>query len=167
MTTEAEKLLKAKLTNKMPSKELEDHIAQFLKTQNMCVMASCKDNIPRATPLEYYSHGTTLYVMPTEGQKMENIRHNRIVSVAVFAPYVNWLSVKGVQISGEAILVTQQSKEFKDALAVYKWEKSAKEIGVSKLPTTFKLLKIVPHAIEVLDISLKSKGYAPRQMWSP
>ena len=167
MTTEAEKLIRTKHTNKMPGKELEDHIAQFLKTQNMCVLATCKDNIPRATPVEYYSHGTTLYVMPTEGQKMENIRHNRIVSVAVFAPYVNWLSVKGVQISGEATLLTQESKEFKEALAVYKWEKSAKEIGISNIPKTFKLLKIVPHAIEVLDISLKHKGYAPRQMWSP
>ncbi len=108
-----------------------------------------------------------LYVMPTEGQKMENIRHNRIVSVAVFAPYVNWLSVKGVQISGEATLLTQESKEFKEALTVYKWEKSAKELGISNIPKTFKLLKIVPHAIEILDISLKNKGYAPRQMWSP
>jgi general stress protein 26 len=167
MTTEAERLLRTKHTNKMPNKELEDHIAQFLKTQSMCVLATCKDNIPRATPVEYYSQGTTLYVMPTEGQKMENIRHNRIVSVGVFAPYTNWLSAKGVQISGEAALVTQESKEFNEALSVYKWEKTAKELGVPELPKTFRLLKIVPHAIELLDVSLKNKGYAPRQMWAP
>ena len=167
MTTEVEKHIRTKVTSKMPNKELEDHITQFLKTQNVCVLATCKDNIPRATPVEYYSDGTTLYVMPTGGQKMENIKHNPIVSVAVFAPYTGWLSVTGVQISGEATLITQEAKEFKKALTVYRWEKSAQEVGISNLPKTFRLLKIVPHAIEVLDISLKKKGYAPRQMWTP
>ena len=52
-------------------------------------------------------------------------------------------------------------------MRVYKWDKSAKEIEISNIPKTFKLLKIVPHAIEILGISLKHKGYAPRQMWSP
>ena len=166
MASQVEKHIRTKVTGKMPSKELEGHIAEFLTTQNVCVLATCKDNIPRATALEYYSDGTTLYCMPTGGQKMENIKHNPIVSVAVFAPYTGWLSVKGVQISGEATLVTQDAKGFSKGLEVYQWEKSAKEIGMSQLPKTFRLLKIVPHAIEVLDISLKSKGYAPRQLWT-
>jgi nitroimidazol reductase NimA-like FMN-containing flavoprotein (pyridoxamine 5'-phosphate oxidase superfamily) len=74
MSSHAEKIIKARVTKSMPKDELEQHIAEFLKTQNVCVLATCKDNIPRATPLEFYSLGTTLYVMPEEGQKMENIR---------------------------------------------------------------------------------------------
>jgi general stress protein 26 len=167
MTTEVEKHIRAKVTSRMPNKELEEHIAEFLKTQNVCVLATCMDNIPRATPLEYYSDGTTLYVMPTGGQKMENIKNNPIVSVAVFAPYTGWLSMKGLQISGEAMLITQEAGDFRKAVTVYQWEKSAKELGISNLPKTFRLLKIVPHAIEVLDTSLKKKGYAPRQIWTP
>jgi uncharacterized protein YhbP (UPF0306 family) len=167
MTTEVEKYIRTKVTSKMPNKELEEHISQFLKTQNVCVLATCKDNIPRATTVEYYSDGTMLYVMPTGGQKMENIKNNPIISVAVFAPYNGWLSLKGVQISGEAMLITQEAGDFRKALAAYQWEKSAKEVGIFNLPKTFRLFKIVPHAIEVLDISLKSKGFAPRQIWTP
>jgi general stress protein 26 len=152
----------------MPKEELEEHISEFLKTQNVCVLASCKDNVPRASPLEYYSLGTTLYVMPEEGQKMENIRENPLVSVGIFAPYTGWLSLKGVQITGEATIITREdAQEFDDGLSVYQWQKSAKEIGLKELPESFRLLKITAQAIEVLDISLKTKGYAPRQLWTP
>jgi uncharacterized protein YhbP (UPF0306 family) len=122
----------------------------------------------RATPLEYFSKGTTLYIMPEEGQKMDNVRENPHVSIGIFAPYTGWMSVRGVQITGEATLITEEDdKEFKEGLEVYQWQKSAKEIGLDQLPESFRLLKIKAHAIEMLDISLKTKGYAPRQIWTP
>ncbi len=167
MSSETERIIRTRITRPMPKGELEQHIARFLKTQNVCVLASCKDNVPRATPLEYYSNGTTLYVMPEEGQKMDNIRENPLVSVGIFAPYIGWLSVKGAQITGEATIITRADiEEFQDGLSVYQWEKSAKEIGLKELPQSFRLLKITAHAIELLDISLKTKGYAPRQLWT-
>jgi len=166
--SEAEQVVRAKVTKPMPKKELEKHIAAFLRTQNTCVLATCKDNIPRATPMEYYSKGVTLYMMPEDGQKMENIRENPYISIGVFAPYTGWLSVKGVQITGEATLITKEDdpKEFDKGLKVYQWQKSAEEIGLHQLPASFRLLKIEAHAIELLDISLKTKGYAPRQLWT-
>lgn len=168
MSSETQRIIRTKVTKPMPKEELEEHISEFLKTQNVCVLASCKDNVPRASPLEYYSLGTTLYVMPEEGQKMENIRENPLVSVGVFAPYTGWLSLKGVQITGEATIITREdAQEFDDGLSVYQWQKSAKEIGLKELPESFRLLKITAQAIEVLDISLKTKGYAPRELWTP
>ena len=167
MSSETENIIRIPISHPMPNKELENHIVDFLKTQNVCVLATCSHNIPRATPMEYYSKGTTLYLAPQRGQKMENIQNNPYVSVGIFAPYTGWLSVKGVQITGEAIPITKEDeKEFKDGLEVYQWHKSAKEIGLNELPETFELLKIEAHAIEMLDISLKSKGYAPRQLWT-
>ena len=44
----------------MPTAKLEKHIVQFLKEQNMCVLATCSDGVPRATPIEYHSKGTTM-----------------------------------------------------------------------------------------------------------
>ncbi len=105
--------------------------------------------------------------MPEAGQKMENIKENPHVSVGIFAPYTGWMSVKGVQVTGEATLINKDDKEFKEGLEVYQWQKSAKEIGLDQLPESFRLLKVQTHAIEMLDISLKTKGYAPRQLWTP
>jgi nitroimidazol reductase NimA-like FMN-containing flavoprotein (pyridoxamine 5'-phosphate oxidase superfamily) len=167
MSTETEKIVRTPMMKVMPNEELEKHIEEFLKTQNVCVLATCKDNIPRATPLEYFSKGTTLYIMPEAGQKMDNIRENPHVSIGLSAPYTGWMSVKGVQITGEATLITKDDKEFKEGLEIYQWQKSAKEIGLDQLPESFRLLKVQAHAIEMLDISLKTKGYAPRQIWTP
>ncbi len=167
MSSHTERLIRAKTTKAMPEDELRDHIIEFLKTQNMCVLATCKDNVPRATPMEYYSKDLTLYMMPEEGQKLVNLRDNGLVSVGVFAPYTGWLSVRGVQISGEASLITREDvEEFREGVSVYQWQKSAREIGMQELPESFRLMKVEPYSIEMLDISMKAKGYAPRQIWT-
>ncbi len=167
MSSHTERLIRTKTTKAMPEDELRNHIIEFLKTQNMCVLSTCKDNVPRATPMEYYSKDLTLYTMPEEGQKLVNLRENPLVSVGIFAPYTGWLSVRGVQISGEVSLITRDNvEEFRDGVSVYQWQKSAREIGMQELPESFRLLKVEPYSVEMLDISLKTKGYAPRQTWT-
>ena len=151
----------------MPKKELEMHIAGFLKSQNMCVLATCRDNEPRATPVEYYSKGTTLYMVAEEGQKLKNIESNPNVSVGIFAPYTGWFTAKGVQITGKAkIIMRQNAAEFEEAMSVYQWEKAVKELGIKELPQSVKVLRVEAHKIEMADISLGKKGYASRQVWT-
>ena len=60
-------------TKTMPQQELEKYIAEFLKQNNMCVLATCNDDIPRATPIEYRSKGTALYFVGEQGTKLKNI----------------------------------------------------------------------------------------------
>jgi nitroimidazol reductase NimA-like FMN-containing flavoprotein (pyridoxamine 5'-phosphate oxidase superfamily) len=151
----------------MPKKDLEKHIADFLKTQNICVLATCKDNKPRATPIEYYSKGTILYMVGEEGQKLENIKSNPSVSVGIYAPYTGWFTAKGVQITGKATVITREdTSEFKEAMSVYQWEKAVKELGIKELPESVKVLKIESQKIEMADISLGKRGYATRQVWT-
>jgi nitroimidazol reductase NimA-like FMN-containing flavoprotein (pyridoxamine 5'-phosphate oxidase superfamily) len=70
----------------MPHDELEKRIIQFLEVQNMCVLATCTNDIPRATPIEYHSKGTTLYFVGEPGSKLENMKNNPKVSVGIFHP---------------------------------------------------------------------------------
>jgi hypothetical protein len=49
-------------------------------------------------------------------------------------------------------------------LAVYQWEKSAKELGIKTFPETVELFKVEPEKIEFIDMSLKKLGYSPRQI---
>jgi nitroimidazol reductase NimA-like FMN-containing flavoprotein (pyridoxamine 5'-phosphate oxidase superfamily) len=167
MSSNADRIAGRQITKVMPKKELEDHMVNFLKTQNMCVLATCKDNKPRATPIEYYSKGTTLYMVAEEGQKLENIKSNPTVSIGIFAPYTGWLSARGVQITGKAKIITRENaSEFKEAMSVYQWEKAVKELGIKELPQAVKVLKIESQKIEIADISLGAKGYAARQVWT-
>ena len=159
-------IVQKRVTRKMPKKALEARIAAFLASQKMCVLATCAWDVPRATPLEYHSDGTTLYMMVEAGRKIENIRENPNVSVGIYGPYKGWLSVKGVQITGVAkVLTVGSGEEFVRAAAVYPWKKYAKELGLTKLPANARFLKIEAAVIEFIDMSLKEEGYAAGQVW--
>jgi hypothetical protein len=146
-------------------KDLENRIIQFLKKQNMCVLATCGDNVPRATPIEYRSKGITIYFLGEAGTKLENMKKNPNVSIGIFLPYIGWDSAKGAQITGSAKIISRKNlTEFKEGLEAYQWEKTAKQLGLKAFPDTgVELVKIEPYKIEFIDMSLKKLGYSPRQ----
>lgn len=149
---------------RMSPKDLEKRIIQFLKEQNMCVLATCSNDVPRATPLEYHSRGTTMYFVGEPGTKLKNIKNNPNVSIGIFLPYLGWDSAKGAQVTGKAkTLSKKNAAEFKEGLAAYQWEKTAKELGIKTFPDTVELVKVASEKIEFIDMSLKKMGYTPRQ----
>src|SRR5665647_3188641 len=151
--------------DKMSAKVLEERIIEFLKKQNMCVLATCGDGFPRATPIEYHSKGITIYFVGEPGTKLKNIKNNPNVSIGIFYPYIGWDSAKGAQITGKAKIISRKnSTEFKEGLEAYQWEKTAKELGLKTFPETgVELVKVEPKKIEFIDMSLKKLGYSPRQ----
>ena len=157
--SEAQRSLK-----RMPPKDLEKRIIQFLEGQNMCVLATCNNDIPRATPIEYHSKDMTMYFVGEPGKKLKNMKNNPNVSIGIFLPYLGWDSTKGAQITGKAkIIPKKNATEFEEGLAAYQWEKTAKELGIKTFPETVELIKVEPEKIEFIDMSLKKMGYSPRQ----
>ena len=149
----------------MPPKELEKRIIQFLKEQNMCVLATCSNDVPRATPIEYHPKGTTMYFVGELGTKLRNIKNNPNVSIGIFLPYIGWDSAEGAQITGKAKIIPKKNViEFQEGLAAYQWEKTARELGINTFPETVELIKVEPEKIEFIDMSLKKMGYSPRQI---
>ena len=90
----------------IPSRdELIEHIKTFLEENVICTLATCADNIPRATVLRYRSSNLKIYALTEGGGKIYNIKENPLVSVTVCGEYTGFLSVKGVQAWGRAIIV--------------------------------------------------------------
>jgi nitroimidazol reductase NimA-like FMN-containing flavoprotein (pyridoxamine 5'-phosphate oxidase superfamily) len=148
----------------MPTKFLEERIIEFLKKQNMCVLATCGDGLPRATPIEYHSKGITIYFVGEPGEKIKNITDNPNVSIGIFLPYTGWDSAKGAQITGRAKIISRQDHDgLREGLEAYQWEKTAKQLNIKEFPKTVELVKVDPEKIEYVDISLKKMGYSPRQ----
>lgn len=147
----------------MPQQELETYLAEFLLGNNMCVLATCNGNIPRATPIEYRSKGLTLYLAGETGMKIQNLAVNPNVSVGIYFPYTGMASAKGAQISGEAAIITKNSENFTEVLEAYQWEKTAKEFNLKTFPPSLTMIRVDPSKIELTDVSLRKKGYSPRQ----
>ena len=148
----------------MPAKVLEERIIEFLKEQNMCVLATCGDGLPRATPIEYHSKGITIYFVGEPGEKIKNITDNPNVSIGIFFPYTGWDSAKGAQITGRAKIISRQDLDgFREGLEAYQWENTAKQLNITEFPKTVDLVRVDPEKIEFIDMSLKKMGYSPRQ----
>jgi nitroimidazol reductase NimA-like FMN-containing flavoprotein (pyridoxamine 5'-phosphate oxidase superfamily) len=152
------------VAKRMPTKDLKKRIMQFLNDQNMSVLATCGNGIPRATPIEYHSKGLIIYFVGEPGTKLKNIKDNPNVSVGIFLPYEGWDSAKGAQITGKAKIISRKNlDEFKEGLKACNWEKIAKEMGLKSFPGTVELVKVDPEKIEYIDMSLRQLGYSPRQ----
>lgn len=148
----------------MPRDQLEQHIIEFIKSHNVCVLATAKDNIPRATPLEYEAEGTTLYIMTEGGTKLENLKANPQLSAAIYNPLHGWLTVKGIQISGQPKLLTHSDAEYPDAWKIFNRANAGKE-GWDTPPKGGTLLIIESQKIELIETALKEQGYKIRQVW--
>jgi uncharacterized protein (UPF0276 family) len=150
-------------SKELPVEDLRKRIVQFLESTNMCVLATCGSNIPRATPIEYHSDGLSIYFVGEPGIKLKNIADNPNVSVGVFLPYTGWDSAKGAQITGVAKIISRDNRvEFEQGLEVCRWEKISRELGIVEFPKTVELVKVEARKIEFVDMSLKKLGFRAR-----
>jgi nitroimidazol reductase NimA-like FMN-containing flavoprotein (pyridoxamine 5'-phosphate oxidase superfamily) len=170
------------VNKKMPREQLEAHLIEFIKSNNVCVLSTSKDDIPRSTPVTYYSEGTTLYILTDQGStKLDNIEANPRISIGISAPRTSWLSVKGLQITGQVTLITAGNPGFEEALTVYNFQErvkenmqemrkalgkdTEKEIPLIKPPKSLVVMKVESKKIELCEYALLPRGYDFRQIW--
>jgi len=140
-------------------REIERLVLELLKGEPTCVMATCRDDVPRASTVEFFPSGTTLYVLTEGGRKVENVRRNPQVSVAVHAPFTGWKNVRGVQITGTAEIAERGSPVFDEGLDAYRDRRRLRQCD---LPEFITIIKITPVRIEYIDTSLQRKGFKVR-----
>ncbi len=145
------------MNNVMPREELIKEIRDFLNTRKILVLCTCSDNIPRATPMDFYmdknAEDFTIYVGPAPGRKVDNIRKNPVVSIGIYAPLDSG-KIQGMQITASGkerlIFLQEDDPNFKQAQKIVR--------GKRKL-----ILKIIPEKIELLDYDFIKKGYSRYQ----
>ena len=74
--------------------------------RNALVLATSYKDVPRATPLEFFNEGLTVYIFGEPGGKIANIKRNRRVCAAVYEQPLKHSRVqKSLQIFGTAELI--------------------------------------------------------------
>jgi len=138
--------------------------------KNALVLATCANNKPRATTLEFFNEGLTIYILGEPGGKIANIKRNPIVSAVVYEqPLDHAKFQKHLQIFGKAELITMRNNPRLFRSKVRKWniynvaktqkiedeseesesdneEKEAEQM-VTKGLASLNLIKISPHHI--------------------
>lgn len=147
-----------KKMQKMPEEELKEEIREFLTKRKVLVLCTCANNIPRATPMDFYidkkSDDFNIYVGPAPGRKVKNLEENPVVSIGIYTP-MDTGKIQGMQITATGnerlILMKEGDEGFKEAQKIVR--------GRRKL-----LLKIIPEKIELLDYDFIKQGYSRLQV---
>lgn len=172
MSGELGKALAQKVTTKMPRKQLEQYIANTLKKVTMCTLVTSKGDMPRGTPLEYFSDGLALYIAPDPGTKTKNLKVNPNISVSIYDNVHHywendWPTAWGLQITGKGELFEDGAPEHARGREVIDFKSFFRAVGrdQTKLSKERKVLKVTPSKIELLEFGLIAKGFAHRQVW--
>lgn len=142
--------------------ELERRIIGLLMSHSTCVLATCGEHGPRASTVEFFPQGLNLFILTEGGKKIENIRVNPEVSLAISSPFAGWDSVKGLQLSGVAEIGGKGSEIFRQGEDAFRRRRG---LRAASIPDTMLVVRITPHVIEYLDMELCRRGVVPRQVF--
>jgi len=142
----------------MPEEDLKKKIRDFLEKRKILVLCPCLDNVPRATPMDFYmdkkSIDFNIFVGPAPGRKVKNIEENPNISIGIYTP-MDTGKIQGMQITASGkeklIFLRDGDKEFDKVQKIVR--------GKRKL-----LLKIIPEKIEILDYDFTKVGYSRLQI---
>jgi putative heme iron utilization protein len=143
-------------SKKMPIEILRKEIRSFLNKRKVLVLCTCSNNIPRATPMDFYTEKDSfnIYVGPAPGRKVKNIQENPNISIGIYTPMTEG-KIQGMQITSSGkknlIFLTEGDKEFEKAQKIVRGKRNL-------------ILKIIPERIELLDYSFSNRGYSRLQI---
>ncbi len=91
--------------------------------RNALVLSTCANNNPRATVLEFFNEGMTIYVFAEPGGKIGNIKRNPKVSAVVYEqPLDHKKFQKSLQLFGSAELITIRNNPRLFKTKIKKWK---------------------------------------------
>jgi hypothetical protein len=162
-SNEQEKAVFAKLNitlkESMTEKEFEAVVADYLSKHNVLHLATCRDNEPRSTPLEYFNNGLTVYILSEGGGKFANLKVNQKISFSIsdpYDPFEDYLGATGLQVWGIATTF-KKNDDLPRFEAIYRYSRNAealKKHGLQQMASAvnFNIITIEPKKIRYLNL---------------
>ncbi len=149
--------------------ELRQTILSYLATHNSMTIATCYENVPWASAVFYVNDEFDLYFLSSPlSRHGANIASNKKVSATVHEDYRDWNEIRGIQLEGQAEMVSSPKlkllfweiylKKFPFVEAFFQ-PGVLREIVKAKL-SGIRLYRIVPRAVWYLD---NGRGFGHRE----
>lgn len=131
---------------RISAEELKILISEFLKEHKDGSLATCMNNIPRSSPVQYFvGDNMNIYILSAGGEKFNAIAENPNVCLLVNTDYINYRQIKGVQIFGTASTNLMDRSLYQEAKEQYA------DQYVMENERELRVIKIVPEEIVYLD----------------
>ena len=80
-----------------------------LKHGLACALGTCRNNLPRVTPVDFFNDGLNIWILGDPGGKIVNIRANPDVAVGIYTRMDHSVENRSIQLWGKASLITLES----------------------------------------------------------
>lgn len=146
-------MLKRTVRHSAPD-ELRKRLVTFLRNNAIGTLATCCENLPRATPVRYKSHDVDIYILTEGGGKIFNIRRNPSVSFSVHGRYAGFTTCRCVQLWGRAAIIEQHDVEYGRAHAIMGLgtRPDLSEVDLDAVQASMCIIKIVPQRARILNL---------------
>jgi hypothetical protein len=141
----------------MTEAEFIDMATGYLGSHNVLHLATCRDNEPRCTPVEYFNNGLTVHMFCEGGGKIANIKANEKVSYSIADPYdpgTDFFGASGMQVWGWASVFKKNEniERFREIRAHSRYLKQLEEQGLGEAADSynFNVVSIIPYKIRRL-----------------
>ncbi|MBI5376037.1 MAG: pyridoxamine 5'-phosphate oxidase family protein [Candidatus Schekmanbacteria bacterium] len=188
------------MKGKMDKEKLEKEIIEFLNENSSrkgtldvgcglahgsaCALATCRNNKPRNTPVDFFSEGLVLWIGAEPGEKVVNIKENPSVSVTVYKSVGDHSATnKSMQYFGNAALITKKNNEklylekfrefgmydsmgkmVDDRIKRGELPESERETFFEKVLNAFSLIRIEPE--KIIYLYLEPEKSAVKYTWT-
>ncbi len=133
--------------------KVKQEIAQYLKKNNYCVLSTCRKDVPRATPIRYWSDGLKIIVFSEKyTAKFNFLKKNTRVSLGIYSAR---RPLRGLQLWGKAEVITHKDPRHDNYLPA-QVKKNPRMKAAGKI---LNLIQIVPHKIVMLDQARKGNHF--------
>ena len=147
------------LIESLSAEEFEKVAVAYISAHNLLNLATCRDNEPRCTTLEYFNNGMTAYVFSEGGSKILNIKSNPRVSYTIndlYDPAKDYLSASGLQVWAIASVFKKHDNPAQ-AVEVQKYFRNSNAVADQGLEqavssVNFNIITIEPYKIRYLDL---------------
>jgi general stress protein 26 len=129
-----------------------DRIIDILsRCKDMTVATVRPDGAPQATVVSFVHDGLLIYFgCGADSQKAHNLAHERRVSITVTPPYVDWMHIQGLSLSGGVSEVTSPGE--KDGIVKLMLERFPEAAGIEQPEQlSLKLYRVRPSLVSILD----------------
>jgi len=146
------------LRNAITVDEYEQEVVQFLKDHDILYLSTSRDDVPRCTPVGYFTRGMTIYILSEGGGKFANLARNEKVAYSI-ASRINGgrglMRVRGLQVWGRAEVVSMRKnrKRFEEILQFTGIMESLGKRGMEGLPSFhYRFIVVEPEKIRYLNL---------------
>jgi hypothetical protein len=141
----------------MTEAEFFEMAIQYLSGHNVLHLATCRENEPRCTPVEYFNNGLIVHMFCEGGGKIANMLANEMVSYSIADPYNpgdDFFGASGMQVWGTASVFKKNEniELFREIRAHSRYLKQLEEQGLGEAAESynFNVVSIIPHKIRRL-----------------